>query len=378
MTGDKYITLAIHTNGRAVSLKRILESHGIDVNFENLVITGADVVSGVRVNVREQDLPLALKVMESSECYVSKEILKFEDTEGDILIPVDFSENSMLACRLGFDLARRLNLHPVILNAYSAPYFNGAMLGDDMSGEPLSEDVGAEIAEMSADMDIRKETEKKMRELRRKIVDAQAKGSLADRKFSTEVREGIPEDVIKEYCAQTPPVLVVMATRGKNKRDEALVGSVTAEVIDSCRVPVFTVPENCSVVSVESVKKLVYFCNLDRKDLISMDTMMRMFDYPECDVTLIPVDERGGADAREKVNLLRDYFNKSYPAAHFCSEVFSEKSFREEFENYVTQSGVEMLVVPNKKRNIFQRLFRPGIAHKLLFERDMPMLVLPV
>lgn len=169
-----------------------------------------------------------------------------------------------------------------------------------------------------------------------------------------------------------------MATRGKDKRDEALVGSVTAEVIDSCRVPVFVVPEDCKMTSVEMVKRLIYFCNLDRQDILSVDSLMRMFNYPETDVTLVPVSDKGVGDVKEKVDMLRDFFNKSYPAAHFSAEVFPVKTFREDFENYVTQSGAEMLIVPNKKRNIFQRLFNPGIAHKLLFERDMPMLALPV
>lgn len=378
MTDDKYITLAIHTSERAMSLKRILESHGIDVIFENVEVSGSGIISGVRVKINEHDLPLALKVTESSECYVSREVLKFEDTEGDILIPVDFSQNSILACRIGFDLAQLLNLHPVIIHAYAAPYFGSNLMGSDLAGGGMTPDLGTEVAEMTADVDMQKESDSMMRDFRKKILDAQNAGTIANIKFATEVREGIPEDVIKEYCLQTPPVLVVMATRGKNKRNEALIGSVTAEVIDSCRVPVFVVPENCGIVSVEAVKKLVYFCNLDRRDILSVDSLMRMFDYPEADITLIPVNDKGGPDVKEKVNMLCDYFNKSYPASHFSTEVFPEKSFREDFENYITQSGVELLIVPNKKMNIFQRLVNPGIAHKLLFERDMPMLALPV
>lgn len=379
MTEEKFITLAIHTNERAMSLKRILESHGIDVRFEDLIISDAGIASGVRVKINEHDLPLALKVTESNQCYVPEaEALKLEGTEGNVLIPVDFTSNSMLACQVGFDLAKRLNLHPVILHAYSAPLLFAGLNSDNSLDATVGIDVPGEIAEMQADIDMRKESEKLMKSLRNKISELQGAETLPDIKFSTIVNEGIPEDVIKEYCSQTPPMVVVMATRGKDKRDEALIGSVTAEVLDSCRVPVFVVPENCRMTSVEAVTKLVYFCNLDRQDILSVDTLMRMFDYPVADVTLVPVNERGNVNIRERVDILRDYFNKSYPTAHFSTEIFPVKSFREDFENYVTQTGIEMLIVPNKKRNIFKRLFNPGIAHKLLFERDMPMLALPV
>ena len=50
----------------------------------------------------------------------------------------------------------------------------------------------------------------------------------------------------------------------------------------------------------------------------------------------------------------------------------------EDFANFAGQRGVQMLIVPNKKRNILSRLFNPGIAHKILFERDMPLLSAPV
>lgn len=379
MEEEKYITLAIHTYERAVTLKRILDSHGIDVRFEKLVIEGSGIASGVKVKVSEHDLPLALKVMESSESYVPiNEELKLRGSDGNILIPVDFSPNTMLACKVGFDLAKRLSLHPVILHAYVTPYFFGNIASADSLDGGISIDMPNEIGEVQAGSDIRKESEKMMKNLRMKIAEAREEGSIANIEFVTDVREGLPEDVIKEYCSQTPPVVVVMATRGKDKRDEALIGSVTAEVLDSCRVPVFVVPENCKMTSVEAVTKLVYFCNLDRQDILSIDSLMRMFDYPQADVTLVPVNERTGGNIHERVDTLRDFFNKSFPDSHFTAEVFPVKSFHEEFAAYIERAGIEMLIVPNKKRNIFQRLFNPGIAHRLLFERDMPMLALPV
>ncbi len=379
MEEEKYITLAIHTYERATTLKRILESHGIEVKFEKLVISGAGIASGVRVKVSEHDLPLALQVMESSESYLPvAEALKLHGGGDTILIPVDFSANSMLACRVGFDLAKRLDLHPVILYAYATPYFFGNIASADSLDSGLSIDVPDEIAELQAGRDMRKESEKMMRNLRMKISEAQEDGSIPKIEFATDVREGIPEDVIKEYCHHTPPVVIVMATRGKDKRDEALIGSVTAEVLDSCRVPIFVVPENCKMTSVEAVTKLIYFCNLDRQDILSVDSLMRMFDYPEADVTIVPVNERTGGNVREKVDTLCDFFNKSFPDSRFTAEVFPMKSFHEELAAYIEKAGIEMLIVPNKKRNIFQRLFNPGIAHRLLFERDMPMLALPV
>lgn len=377
MATERFITLVIHTYDRAVTLRKILESHGIEVRFENLVISGAHIASGVRVKISENNLPLALKIIESGDLYAAaKAEMRMADGGGGILIPVDFSPYSLLACKVGFLLADRLSLQPVILHAYATPYFMGVMnYGKNSDGGPGQND---DLAGMQAGTDIRKEGERQMRGLKKKIEQMQSEGELPDIRFATLVNEGVPEEVILEFCRLTPPALVVMATRGKNKKEEDLVGSITAEVLDSCRVPVFAIPENCGFTSVESFKKLAYFCNLDQHDILSVDTLMRLFDYPELDVALIPVNDRAGSKLKSKVDDLRDYFNKNYPTARFSSEIFSGKNFREDFERFVEKRGVELLIVPNKKKNVFSRLFNPGIPHKILFERDMPMLALPV
>jgi len=375
MVEKKFITLAIHTYDRAVALRKILETHGIEVRFENLVLTGVHIASGVRVKICEQDLPLALTLTESGDYFTwPSPALKVDGINGKVLIPVDFSAYSILACHVGFYLARRLNLHPVVMHAYATPYFMGAVDYGDATG---SSDVD-EMAEMTADNDIRKESEKLMRDFRKKLKELQDKGEIPAVDFSVFLNEGIPEEMILEYCRLTPPALVVMATRGKDKKEEDLVGSVTAEVIDSCRVPVLAIPEDFSFSSFESLSRVAFFCNLDQHDMISMDTLMRMFDYPAVDMTLVPVNDRAGSRVGEKVDALRDYFSKNYPVARFSSRVFPARTFREEFEDYIKNDRPEMLIVPNKKKNIFSRLFNPGIPHKILFERDIPILALPV
>ena len=47
-------------------------------------------------------------------------------------------------------------------------------------------------------------------------------------------------------------------------------------------------------------------------------------------------------------------------------------------QQYMTDSHVDLIAVPNRKRNIVSRLFNPSIAHKVLFQSDVPMIVVPV
>lgn len=210
------------------------------------------------------------------------------------------------------------------------------------------------------------------------IKKLQNEGELSDIRFSTQVSQGLPEEVISEYCRVSPPGLIVMATRGKRRREADMIGSVTAEVLDTCRVPVFTVPENISFIGVENITRLIFFCNMDQKDIYSIDSLMSMFDCPKVDVTLIPVSDAPDESVKRKVNELQAFLSSKYPIAEFDAVTLTKKNFRQDLETTVESRGIQLLIVPNKKTNIFSRLFKPGIAHRILFERDMPMLALPV
>ncbi len=50
----------------------------------------------------------------------------------------------------------------------------------------------------------------------------------------------------------------------------------------------------------------------------------------------------------------------------------------EDFRNIMQEGPFNLICVPNKKRNVFARVFNPSIAHKILFRADVPMMVIPV
>ena len=50
----------------------------------------------------------------------------------------------------------------------------------------------------------------------------------------------------------------------------------------------------------------------------------------------------------------------------------------DDFEKIQKRRHIDLIVVPNKKKNIFARFFNPSLAHRLLFHSDIPMMVIPV
>lgn len=376
---DRIITLAIHTTNHAMALKRILEAHNIEVRLQKFILSGSTIAAGVRVMIHERDIPIALRVTESIE---RLETLNLENIltghTGKLLIPVDFNDYSKMACKVGFDIAALLDLQPVILHAYPTPIFSPSFSLDESANLGIDNSLEEEYNEVELSHDLQKQGKRRMKDLIDSIKEMQKEGTIPAIPFINMIEDGVPEDVIKDYCRINSPALVVMVTRGKEKKGEQLIGSVTAEVLDNCRVPVFSIPENYHFNGIDKIKELIFFCNLDQHDLITMDTFMRMFDYPVVNITLVPLNEKQDKETKNKLVNLKGYFNKTYPAAHFTSVIFSPKSFMLDFNNYESQRGIEMIVVSNRRRNAFMRLINPGIAHRLLFERDLPLLAIPI
>ena len=67
MTDTPLITVAIHTMHYACSLKNLLEKEGLKVTLQNVNLSNPEIAAGVRVRIRETDLPVALRIIENKE-----------------------------------------------------------------------------------------------------------------------------------------------------------------------------------------------------------------------------------------------------------------------------------------------------------------------
>ena len=97
---DKLVTLAILTYAKAQILKNVLEAEGIEAYIHNVNLIQPVISSGVRVRIKESDLPHALQIIESST-WLAEDIVKEQEESNKernkqkkVLIPVDFSDYS--------------------------------------------------------------------------------------------------------------------------------------------------------------------------------------------------------------------------------------------------------------------------------------------
>lgn len=369
---DKLVTLAILTYAKAQILKNVLENEGIETYIHNVNQIQPVVSSGVRVRIKESDLPHALKITESS-AWLSEEVVggespKIEKTSNKVLIPVDFSNYSLKACEFGFNFAQNIGAEVILLHVYFTPVYATSLPYGDVFNYQLNNEEGAEkiLQKVHADLNM----------LSDKVKGKVASGELPDIKYTCVLREGIPEDEVLHYAKEYRPRLIVMGTRGKNQKDIDLIGSVAAEVIERSRVPVLAVPENTPFKQFSEVKRVAFITNFDQRDLIAFDSLISSLEPFKFSVSLIHLSEIKDTWNEIKLGGIKEYFQKQYPLLDIRYDIVKNDDLLNSLDTYIKSNHIDVISLTSYKRNIFSRLFNPGIARKMIFHSDTPLLVI--
>jgi len=362
---DKLVTLAIRTFQRAQMIKSVLEENGIETVIHNLNLEHPELAVGVRVRIKESDLPRALKIVEEMESAWEHEPATGSTATQQVLIPIDLSDQVTKAIDFGFHFADILAAEVVFLYVYFSPAFTISS-NNDMSTYSISDSDLLRKIISSANSEI---------EVMTKLThDRIAKGELPNIPFRFELKEGVPEDQILDYCKKNNPALVVMGTHGKKLNNE-LIGSVTAEVMEACVSPVFAVPVLMTMQSPNDIKRVAFLTNFDQKDLIAIDRAISLFASEKVEMYFIHASDKNVAWSEVMLAGIKSYFANHYPQLVTNYALLKTTDTPELLNNFMINNQINVLAFNTRRRNLFARLFNPGLAYKMVLHSDTPLFV---
>lgn len=363
---DKLVTLAIRTYQRAQMIKTVLDENGIDTVIHNLNLEHPELAVGVRVRIKESDLPRALKIVEEMESAWEHEPKTGSEKTRKVLIPIDFTDQVEKATNFGFHFADELGAEVVFLYVYFSPTFTISS-NNDFSTYNISDGELLRRIISSANADVENMTTL----IHRRISN----GELPNIPFHFELKEGVPEDQILDYCKKNVPALVVMGTHGKKLNNE-LIGSVTAEVMEACVSPVFAVPAQMTLENPQDIKRVAFLTNFDQKDLIAIDKAISLFSPIQLEMYFIHVSDKKEAWNEVMLAGIKSYFASHYPQISANYELINDTdNTPESINDYLITHQINVLAFNTRRRNLFARLFNPGLAYKMVLHSDIPLFV---
>jgi nucleotide-binding universal stress UspA family protein len=285
-----------------------------------------------------------------------------------ILIPVDFSDYSLQACELGFYYASNMDAKVVVLHVLFTPFFkNTISFNEAFTLQSNDEDASVRIFE-KARADLRK-----LEAAIRSKIDNNEWPSV---RFSCVLKEGLPEEEIVNYSNKIKPEMIIMGTRGKNKKDADLIGSVTAEVIEMVKVPLLAIPEETPFRNLSQVKKIAFGTSFEQKDLMAVDKLFKMLDTYKIEFYLFHLTHHPNIWNEIKLAGIKAYFAERYPNTAIHYKIIDANDYIVHIENFIREESIDIISLSTHKRNLFTRIFSLSIARKMLFHTDTPLLTL--
>jgi len=357
---DKLVTLAIRTYQRAQMIKTVLEDNGIETVIHNLNLEHPEMAVGVRVRIKENDLPRALKIVEEMESAYKEENPRLNT---QVLIPIDFNDIIYKTIDYGFGFADVLSAEVVFLYVYFSPAFTITM-NNDISTYSISDNELLRRIINTANADAENMTNL--------IKSRMEKGELPNLPFHFELKEGVPEEVVLDYCKKNNPALVVMGMQGRNPSEE-IVGSVAAEVMESCTAPVFAIPPQMTLNTPEDIHKVAFLTNFDQKDLIAIDRTITLLGSRKLEFYFIHASEKNEAWDEVMLAGIKAYFSGHYPYLVTHYALLGSNNSPEMIDDYLKEKNIELLAFNTRRRRFLSRLFNPGIVYKLVQHAATPL-----
>lgn len=359
------LILAIHTKEKANILKNILGNKAIDVKLEKVEQPNSDTTlsEGYYVKIKEADLTKALNIIEEYRLfnYDDSETLKNDDGRKRILVAIDFSDYSLRACEVAFNIAKEINAKVKILHVYHNVYFP--------SHFPFADNL-----QLNPDDGILDKTRKQMLDL---CVDIDQRISLSQWpsvNYSYSLREGIVNEEIENFVEEYKPTLLVVGTKGESNDPSTSLGNVTTDVIEMVDTPVLTIPEFSTINNIEEVRHIVFLTSLQRPDLQSFKSLVDIVKlYNSFKITLLHIT----SDSVNKKLILKSLSSMSlhlkelYPYIDINHELIESSDISFALNSFIDREHVSVVSLNVRKRGVLARIFSPSFIREIFGTKKM-------
>lgn len=276
----------------------------------------------------------------------------------NILIPTDFSDNSLNAIKYALNLYKKTRCSFHLLHV---SYVN-TFVGGEIHSIPSS----ALVLENHNKTDIKA----KLQTLVKKIDDTSLN---IQHNFITHAEYGFLIDAIKDKVEENNIDLIIMGTKGASGLKEVIIGSNTGDVITRVKCSVLVVPEAAVYIKPREIAFPTDY-NISYNSKV-LDTILNVARIHESSIRIVHIKKREDELTEEQETnkgILHDYFKNHEHSFHSITSNKLEKALQFFTEN----RNIDMISMVAKNLNFFQQiLFKPTVED-ISYHIKLPFLVL--
>ena len=273
-----------------------------------------------------------------------------------ILLPTDFSENSLNAIYYALKLLKGENCTFYLLNTYTPTIYNY-----DFQLKPggLGNVVEVPINTIGELEDLKKDLKSKFVNAKHKFINISAFNSLTDE--------------IKNLVIQEKIDLIVLGTKGASGIKEVVFGSNTIHIIQKVKCPVLSIPDgNIFEKPTEILFPTDYGIDFTENHLDILKTIVNNFKSKihVLNVSLGQDLTEAESANKERLEKLLAEFNDTYHRV-------IDDGVPQAINKFQMLKPIKLLMMINNKHSFFENLFFKPVINKIGFNLTVPFLVIP-
>ncbi len=269
-----------------------------------------------------------------------------------IIVPTDFSDNAMHALRYACMLNGKLNGKIILFHSYAMPV--------------LATDMTFEI--MPPDDELKKLSHKMLKEQLQQITS-----EFPGMNFETVAEAGFAEDEIINLAKTKEADFLVMGTQGASGLREALIGSITASVMEDTSCPVIAVPEKATV---NRLSKIVFATDYALNDFENIGKVIELAKPFNAELTLLHVSSGELDKAYEfaAIETFKENVKEENKYEKLTFKLLDSREVLDGLNFYLDEIKADLLVMSMHHRNFFQKMFSRSKTKRMAFHTHIPLL----
>jgi nucleotide-binding universal stress UspA family protein len=362
------VTLATYERSKtAYFVKENFEKAHIDCFFD-CVYDHEKKVDIVKVQVKEEDVEKAVKVMLGIKDEYGKEIEEIEpaDQIRKIIVPTDFSKGSENACYYAVHMAQKLNAEIKIFHVYENPMAD-VNIKKSATFESYVEHMVEEM-ERKAKADVLNFTEK--------IKDYIEINEITGVKVHSSIVMGNIVRRIKWICKIYRPDFIVLGTVGEKEESKSVFAGMADELTKGLDIPVYAIPGPFTKKDFEQVN-ILYATDFNEKDNTSLNRLLKIVEPFNKSITCIHIDTEQNPSKKERMDELNGILERDYKEHKISCRLIEDEDVYHGIKEFANNNSINLLSFTTQKRGIFNKLFRPNLFKKILQEAHLPILIYP-
>ena len=195
---------------------------------------------------------------------------------------------------------------------------------------------------------------------------------LASLNYESTTRIGTQTDAVCSVAEEYNSELIIMGSESTSGIEAFFVGSESERMTRKAPCSVLILPKDSNDYKIQTVGLALDTNNIENN--VDLTILVDILTRTRAKLRVVHISDEEKIAFKEE-NVLGHYKKSLEPVEH-SFHVFFEDDPEEGISKFLENNPINLMAILYREHGFFERLFQPGLRKKLIFENEIPLLVL--